>query len=854
MSLQDTLTISQGSTGVFHFNGATGQISGSGGITKTGTGTLRINVRDNTYTGTTTINQGTIDYRQRGAIPNGSSVVINGGTLLINKSMSTASGIVLTLGAGGTLQQGSNQIIRLVSVTGAGQINITTNAQLFEMLGSGGDYTFDGTISGGVQQFITDPNAGSRFLKSGTAILTLTASNDYICRTYVGAGSQINIEHNSALGLDIPSGGSNALAFSGGTYALNVAGLTLTKDFQINGLGRSSLGAIRNSVGNNEIQGDVQVGWSRGSVTASPAGIGVDDGTTLTLSQTLLGTEELTKISPGTLVLSGTTNNTFSGQLTVNGGTVTMMKSAGNATSGPVLIHSGGTVFLSNPNQIDSGSLVTIDGGTFNQNGNGETIGQLIFNSGTLSQGGATLELSSTGTALTMRDTTISGTVQVTGATGGSIVFDATNQGTAFIQSIDLGTVQRTFMTQSGTAAADMEVANSSSTGVGITKAGPGHLLFSGVHNHTGGPSAVDAGTLSIDGTFNGDINVNAGGTLMGSGQVVGATDIGGILNAGNSIGTLNVTGDLTFSPGSTYFVEVSPTASDLTQVDGDVFILSNTTLHVAPEPGLYSDQMTYTIINSTGSVSGEFTNVTHTFPLLIPVAVYLPNQVQIHFMTGSFSDEITSGNPGKVAVCLDHITPEPGSDLEFVYDDLRMLTHDQLKDALDQMQPSMLKGLALTQENNAVRQREMLTHRILLSIKQACNQPKRKAYDMSLWGEVMGDFYSQSHAEQNPAFRSHSVNLILGYDVQVDPEAFVGIAGGYSYSDLRWKRDRGTGDIHSGYLSLYGGGMRNQFFTHLILTGAYNHYHETRHIDFPDIDRMPAATLMGESFWATLI
>jgi len=105
IQLNETLEISQGAVSTLLIDGL---ISGPGGLTKTGSGILRVNVQNNTYTGVTRINEGTYNYTQRGAIPNGGVTILGDGggaspNLIINRSMSGASGINLTINSNGTL-------------------------------------------------------------------------------------------------------------------------------------------------------------------------------------------------------------------------------------------------------------------------------------------------------------------------------------------------------------------------------------------------------------------------------------------------------------------------------------------------------------------------------------------------------------------------------------------------------------------------------------------------------------------------------------------------------------------------------------------------------------------------------
>jgi hypothetical protein len=83
------------STGTVNFTGA---IANTGGIRKIGVGTARLSAA-NTYTGTTTINAGTLQLGATNTIPSASNVILNGGTLSTGNTTgftNTAGTVALT--------------------------------------------------------------------------------------------------------------------------------------------------------------------------------------------------------------------------------------------------------------------------------------------------------------------------------------------------------------------------------------------------------------------------------------------------------------------------------------------------------------------------------------------------------------------------------------------------------------------------------------------------------------------------------------------------------------------------------------------------------------------------------------
>ena len=154
-------SISVGSGAVLAFNQAdtltispSGGISGSGGVVKSGSGTLVLGSTNNTYSGGTTIYAGTLKYGAANALPSTGAVNVDGPTAILDLGGSNATIGALTL-AGGTLQNGTlnassyalqNGTVAAI-LSGGGAVSKSTSGTVF--LSAVNSYTGGTTISAG---------------------------------------------------------------------------------------------------------------------------------------------------------------------------------------------------------------------------------------------------------------------------------------------------------------------------------------------------------------------------------------------------------------------------------------------------------------------------------------------------------------------------------------------------------------------------------------------------------------------------------------------------------------------------------------------------------------------------------
>ncbi len=238
-------------------------VSGTGGLAKTGAGTLILN-GSNSYSGGNTISGGTA---QLGNV----------------KGLGSTTA-PLTVNTGGTfdLHGFSPNIGPLNGTGGAIQTNVAGTATLTTGTNAAGSYA--GQIQNG--------SGAVALAKNGVGTLTLSGNNSYSGGTTLGGGT-LQLGHTNALGST-----SGGLTVNGGTIDLH--GFSPT------------VGALNGSGGTIQSNGGGGGAFSVGSGGASGSYAGsVADGS---------GTVSLIKIGAGTQALSS--NNTYSGGTTVNDGTL----------------------------------------------------------------------------------------------------------------------------------------------------------------------------------------------------------------------------------------------------------------------------------------------------------------------------------------------------------------------------------------------------------------------------------------------------------------------------------------------------------------------------------------------------
>ncbi len=535
-----------------------GTLSGPGGLTQIGPGTLVLTA-SNSYSGATTISAGTLQVGNGGAtgsLPANSSIADNG-TLVFNRGNTVTQGADFSAagisGTGSLVQAGAGLLVLNAANTYSGgttisagtlQVdnggatgsiagNVLDNASL--AFGRSDTLTFGGAISG----------SGS-LTQLGPGTLVLTASNDYTGGTTISAGT-----------LQIDNGGSTgSIAGNIVNNAVLVFDRADNYTFPGNIAGAGSL--IMNGPGTLLLTGTVSstnITVNQGQIRAGPGSLSVTGSLTVTAGQRFMYTGSNLYINnlsnSGTFIggaqISGNFVNSSSGSVRIGPGqTFWLQSSTGtNSNAGTIEVFGNGASqaqFESAAPFINAGTIAAqnatlyFDGGLTNQatvaftGGASNVFGNVTNNpSGTivLSGGAAVTFYNNVVQNGTFNVSTVGGTSSAVflGAVSGSGTITGNGEVLFMGDPVLSGdhTISAAMMlgenlTVSPPAGGAMTLSGDISGTGSLIDSGDGQLILSGSNSYTGG-TAVDAGTLYVTnpaalptGTA---LTVGAGGTMV---------------------------------------------------------------------------------------------------------------------------------------------------------------------------------------------------------------------------------------------------------------------------------------------------------------------------------------------------
>jgi len=604
-------------------NTFSGVIADSGGsvvsLSKTGVGSWTLSTA-NTYTGSTSINAGTLSVSSIDLVANANSLgmssaaaanlILNGGTLRYTGSGNSTDRLFSVGTSSGTLNSSGTGAINFIN-TGSMGFNAAAGARTLTLAGTN---TGNNTIAAA----IGDNSGATALTKSGTGTWVLSGQNTNTGATSLQGGGTLTLNFSTQNNAKIATGaaltlgsttvgvGGGTLNLAGGSFAQSVASTTLSAGgtFITRSTGTSTLNLKALSVGSGSNRG--------GSLSFSADGIATTDTTNtggILGGYAVVGNDwavNSTNAAGGPIV--GLTSYTpfvqTGGTSTVNYSLTGSQTQTGATTPGSlkIIATADGQTLALGANNLTPTTVSNASGVLFTASGNGYTYN--ITGTGAIKASNPNSD-----TFLFVNDGTLNVTALVGAGTGqtvkagsGTLILGANNNytGNTFVNQ---GVLRLTHASGAGTTAGTIGVQNLAALELGnnitvgakpLTITGTGISDTGALRNIASNTSSY-AGVITI-GTGGARINSDAGGSLTLTGGVVTSRyndiTVGGagnttvsttaISGAGNLI--KDGSGTLTLDAASTY--TGTTTVSDGTlNVTGSLAKNGSADVAITPDP-----------------------------------------------------------------------------------------------------------------------------------------------------------------------------------------------------------------------------------------------------------------------------
>lgn len=836
----DKLTIAAGagSVGEHNVGAAAGDPAAAAGFVNSGVitfgsgqGTINFNHTETAYnfsqsmSGLGEINQisGTTILSGYAILDVGATTKVIGGTLLVDGSLGGTttvlsggslggSGLVngpVTVASGGTLLGKHGQTLTIDSLTLSNGANVNValgapgGAALFDVTGN---LTLDGTLNvtdaGGFGQDVyrifdytgslMDNGMTVGTMPSGTGTIQTAIANQVNLVVDIGGPTPtMQFWNGTTTTADGTIHGGNGTwtagpttnwtnssgsvsAVWGGQFAVfQINPGAVTVDNQAGAVATTGMQFIGNGW---QVAGQALTLNGPGSNTTIRVGDGTDASHSATIASDLTGDSRLVKDDLGTLVLTGT--NSYTGGTTVAAGTLQI---GNGAAAGSIIgdVSNNGVLAFNRSDATTFGGLISGSGAVRLVSGDLTFTADNSYAGGTDIAAGSTLCLGSGGT-----------TGSVTGniANNGSLVFNRSS---------------------------DLTFADVLSGNGAIRQVGSGKTELTGDSGAFTGLTTVENGTLAVNGSLGGTLEVWAAGRLQGSGTV-GDAIVSGIIAPGNSIGTINV-GDITFDPGSIYEVEVDAAGQSDGIVASGTATIDGGTVSVLAGAGNYKPQTDYLILTAGDGVTGAFAGVTSDMAFLDPSLSYDADSVYLRLRRNDITFAGVGLTPNQIAT---------GGGVEGlgwgnpVFDAVVNLSTDQARVAFDQLSGEIHASAKTAMIEDSRFIRNAVNDRIRAAfggvgasgvdtVTYEAGQPRSvdaAGEGGAVWGQAFGS-WGHWNSDGNAARLDRSTGgFFVGADAPVFDTWRLGVVAGYSRTTFDVEDRLSSVASDNYHAGLYGG------------------------------------------------
>lgn len=230
---------------------------------------------------------------------------------------------------------------------------------------------------------------------------------------------------------------------------------------------------------------------------------------------------------------------------------------------------------------------------------------------------------------------------------------------------------------------------------------------------------------------------------------------------------------------------------------------------------------------------------------------------------TSLSADNATNLETFLVGLAITDQLIDPAGDLTNILLFLDTLDPQTLKNDLLQLQPTWYVDFDWSTENSLANASRIINENALVRVGEyKCSsicEPCGCIPFINLWVGALGGYLKQRKIQELPGFHTNDWGLIAGVDYVVSDRLVLGVAAGYTHSDLKWDdfpnsntvswdNSNGRNSIHNFYIGPYAAlNWCRWVFEASILKGSQR-YHSDKHITFGFVDRKAKNTHYGDS------